>query len=183
MPPAVGNMPPLRLEVSQENAQRLADAVARRMAKDRSLGTLQDALDLVLRTFAETSEVWNRVHETLEDGMSGPDAREVFTLAIRMCEGWLRAVSIIKPFATYAQSETGTPAKVREELAAALAQIEAGVEKINAVREDVAGALALINHPKPDVDPVRLAEAEKEFAQGRSLNFKEAIAARRARQK
>jgi hypothetical protein len=173
-------IPSLVLEVSRENTARLKDAVDRELQSKPIPENVAEFVYLIFRNYEDIAWSWNRIHDELGRGMSGPIARQALPLVIRRFDEWLQLASNFQTKAASMQALSDTPDKLRKELGAAVEKIEAAAERIKAVREDAKGIEEMVNAPPmAGVDPARLAEAEELFKQGRFVVFKEANARRK----
>lgn len=176
-------LPSLVLEVSRENAERLNSAINRHLHNELDPEIAEEVVYLVLRNFEDIAWTWHRFRDALGKGTPGPVARKALVLAMRMFDEWLQLASNGKSIAASVQALAETSDQLRKELAAAIRKIESAAEKINAVREDARAAQAMIDAPPSDLDAERLAEAEQLYAQGRFVDFKDAVARCRTGQK
>ncbi|HTU89599.1 MAG TPA: hypothetical protein VMF69_05825 [Gemmataceae bacterium] len=173
-------IPSLVLEMSRENTARLKDAVDRELPKDPNPESAAEVAYLIFRNFEDIAWSWNRIHEELGAGMPGPRVRQALSLILRRFGEWLQLAGSFKMEAASIQSLSDIPDKLRKELVAAVAKIEAAAEKISAAREDAKGIEKMMDVPMPDLEPARLAEVEELYKQGRFVDFKEANARRKA---
>ena len=173
-------IPSLVLEMSRENTMRLTDAVDREFPKTPTPESAAEFVYLIFRNYEDIAWSWNRIHDELGTGMPGPMVRQALSLVIRRFEEWLQLASNFKTKADSIQALSDIPDKLRKDIVAAVGKIGTAVQKIKAAREDAKGIEEMMIAPMSDVDPVRLAEAEELYKQGRFVDFKEANARRKA---
>lgn len=167
-------IPSLMCEVIEERGESLSNRLNQLSQEESNPEIAREVVYLALRHFEDIAWTWNRIHDTLSTGLPGPVARKVFANAFGMCDAWLPLASIAKKMAASVQGLPETSGKLRQELAVDVEKIDSAIEKIKAAREEAKGIKAMMNAPMPDVDPQRLAEADKLYSQGKFVDFKEA---------
>ncbi len=172
-------MPTLVLDLSREAIERLNESIDRKLKRDPDPETMEEVIYLTFRTFGDLVWSWNRLVHLLDSGMPGPMVRQTLLPVIRMFDEWLQLAHHSKKMARSVQSLSVTDA-VRKNRGEDIERIDRAVETILSAVEEARSILAMMDSPLSDSAPARLAEAEELYAQGRFVNFKEAIARCRA---
>jgi len=148
-----GHIEPLR-ELQQELA-RLRRRIAR-SAREMTRYTLGDVP--TLRSWCQS------IREVLEEGLPGPEARELLQVHLEVIGSWFGLVEQSRGMWELAAKAGASPE--------GLEKLDAASREIEAFKRALENILKLVTKPRPPIDPTILDEAAQRIAEGQLTVYK-----------
>jgi hypothetical protein len=166
-------MPGLATELALDLARSVQARAAGSRAGEPDTRDAEALVRAALRCFEDARESWAGMEEMLQRGMSALLAGRFLSQSVKLFDLTIDAARRSAEVADEVTARTGRPVRGRSEL-------DPIPDAVAPMRQSAVEALEFINARPPEVDPARLAEAERLFEQGEFVDLGESLARRRA---